>query len=64
MAGVDFRQTSVICFAGDLAVVCIIGVSVIAGCPQGEISLYTQLYDESKECVANTIIEYSFYSSK
>ena len=63
MAGVDFRQTSVICFWG-LAAVCIIRVSVIAGCPQGEISLYTQLYNESKECVANTIIKYSFYSSK
>ena len=63
MAGVDFRQTSVICF-WDLAAVCIIRVSVIAGCPQGEISLYTQLYNESKECVANTIIKYSFYSSK
>ena len=36
MAGVDFRQTSVICF-WDLAAVCITRVSVIAGCPQGEI---------------------------
>ena len=27
-------------FAGDLAAVCIIGVSVIAGCPQGESWLY------------------------
>ena len=30
------RESTVIVFTGDLAAVRIIGVSVIAGCPQGE----------------------------
>ena len=41
MAGFYFSQTSVIIFACDLAAFRIIGVSVIAGCPQGESGLYS-----------------------
>ena len=36
IAGLYFSQTSIVYFAGGLAVVRIIGVSVIVGCPQGE----------------------------
>ena len=36
LGGVYFSQISVIYFTWDLAAVCIIGVSVIAGCPQGK----------------------------
>ena len=42
MVGIYFSQTSVFIFAGDLAAVRIIGVSVIATCPQGESWLYCQ----------------------
>ena len=40
IAEVYFGQTSVICFARDLVIVCFIGVCVIVGCPQGERWLY------------------------
>ena len=36
LGGVYFSQISVIYFTWDLAAVCIIGVSVIVGCPQGK----------------------------